>query len=103
MLGIDYGDNCFQSGLVLSYSIGDGILGSIANLRDEWSVETTLTGLYPWARLSVTNRLSIWGLLGYAGGDLPLSLEGIREIETGAKHDNGGNWCPQRFGRIELA
>ena len=89
MLGIDYGDNCFQSGLVLSYSIGDGILGSIANLRDEWSVETTLTGLYPWARLSVTNRLSIWGLLGYAGGDLPLSLEGVREIETGAEHDNG--------------
>ena len=89
MLGIDYGDNCFQSGLVLSYSIGDGILGSIANLRDEWSVETTLTGLYPWARLSVTNRLSIWGLLGYAGGDMPLSLEGIREIETGANMTMG--------------
>ena len=89
MLGIDYGDNCFQTGLVLSYSVGDGILGSIANLRDEWSVETTLTGLYPWARLSVTNRLSIWGLLGYAEGDLPLSLEGIREIETDANMTMG--------------
>ena len=84
MLGIDYGDNCFQGGLVLSYTMGDGILGTIANTRDEWSVETTLTGVYPWARLAVTNRFSIWGMLGYGGGDLPLSLDGIKKLETDA-------------------
>ena len=83
MLGIDYGDNCFQGGLVLSYSMGDGILGTIANTRDEWSVETTLTGVYPWARLALTNKSSVWGMLGYGGGDLPLSLEGIKKLETG--------------------
>ncbi|MCY3679806.1 MAG: cadherin-like beta sandwich domain-containing protein [Gemmatimonadetes bacterium] len=84
MLGIDYGDNSFQGGLVLSYAMGDGILGTIANTRDEWSVETTLTGIYPWARLALTNRFSVWGMLGYAGGDLPLSLEGIKQLETDA-------------------
>ena len=84
MLGIDYGDNRFQGGLVLSYTMGDGILGTIANTRDEWSVETTLTGVYPWARLAVTNRFSIWGMLGYGGGDLPLSLDGIKKLETDA-------------------
>ncbi|MCY3868416.1 MAG: cadherin-like beta sandwich domain-containing protein [Gemmatimonadetes bacterium] len=84
MLGIDYGDNSFQGGLVLSYSMGDGILGTIANTRDEWSVETTLTGIYPWARLALTNRFSVWGMLGYGGGDLPLSLEGIKQLETDA-------------------
>lgn len=84
MLGIDYGDNSFQGGLVLSYSMGEGILGTIANTRDEWSVETTLTGIYPWARLALTNRFSVWGMLGYGGGDLPLSLEGIKQLETDA-------------------
>ena len=84
MLGIDYGDNSFQGGLVLSYTMGDGILGTIANTRDEWSVETTLTGIYPWARLALTNRFSVWGMLGYGGGDLPLSLEGIKKLETDA-------------------
>ncbi|MDE2800390.1 MAG: cadherin-like beta sandwich domain-containing protein, partial [Gemmatimonadota bacterium] len=84
MLGIDYGDNNFQGGLVLSYTMGDGILGTIANTRDEWSVETTLTGIYPWARLALTNRFSVWGMLGYGGGDLPLSLEGIKQLETDA-------------------
>ena len=84
MLGIDYGDNRFQGGLVLSYTMGDGILGTIANTRDEWSVETTLTGIYPWTRLAVTNRFSVWGMLGYGGGDLPLSLDGIKKLETDA-------------------
>ena len=84
MLGIDYGDNSFQGGLVLSYTMGDGILGTIANTRDEWSVETTLTGIYPWARLALTNRFSVWGMLGYGGGNLPLSLEGIKKLETDA-------------------
>ena len=84
MLGIDYGDNSFQGGLVLSYTMGDGILGTVANTRDEWSVETTLTGIYPWARLALTNKFSVWGMLGYGGGDLPLSLEGIVKLETDA-------------------
>ena len=84
MLGIDYGDNSFQGGLVLSYSMGDGVLGTLANTRDEWSVETTLTGVYPWARLALTNKFSVWGMLGYGGGDLPLSLEDIVKLETDA-------------------
>ena len=84
MLGIDYGDNFLQGGLVLSYAMGDGILGTIANTRDEWSVETTLTGIYPWARLALTNKFSVWGMLGYGGGNLPLSLEGIVKLETDA-------------------
>ena len=84
MLGIDYGDNSFQGGLVLSYSMGDGVLGTLANTRDEWSVETTLTGIYPWARLALTNKFSVWGMLGYGGGDLPLSLEDIVKLETDA-------------------
>ncbi len=45
-------------------------------------MESTLTGLYPWGRYEVSERLALWGVVGYGQGTLTLMPEGMAAIET---------------------
>ena len=40
------------------------------------TLESSLTSVHPYARLAVSERLSLWGILGYGTGDLSLSVDG---------------------------
>ena len=51
-----------------------GARGSVAPSTfkgdDEGTVESTMTGVYPYARLDLNNRVSAWGLVGVGSGEL---------------------------------
>ncbi|MCY4003431.1 MAG: hypothetical protein OXF33_06995, partial [Rhodospirillales bacterium] len=50
--------------------IGDGVYPSESG---RGTVSSTLTGLYPWARQALGERLSLWGVGGYGEGTLTVT------------------------------
>ena len=78
MLGADWSGGALTAGLMLSHSRGSG------SYRGEsgGKVESTLTGIYPYGRYDVSERLSLWGTVGYGVGTLRLTPDGTAPIET---------------------
>ena len=69
LLGADYAQGSWTGGAVLSHSRGEGgYRGKAAG-----KVEASMTALTPWAGYKVTERLSVWGALGYGTGELTLT------------------------------
>ena len=79
MLGADWSQGAVTAGLVVSRSLGEGgYSGESGNGR----LTASLTGLYPWGRYGLSERLSIWALAGYGEGALTLTPEGQAPIGT---------------------
>ena len=79
MLGADFTRGPWTAGLMVAHSRGDGeYRGASAG-----EVESTLTGLYPYGRHEVSERLTVWGVAGYGEGELTLTREGQTPVETG--------------------
>ena len=78
-LGMDYERGLWLAGVALSRSSGEGSYEE-AGMRGE--VESSLTGVYPYARYRVSERLSVWGVVGHGQGDMTLEPEGAGSIET---------------------
>ncbi len=70
LAGADYERGSILAGLAVSHSLGDGTLGAGSPGRLAGPVESTLTSLYPYARVNVTDRISAWGLGGYGAGNM---------------------------------
>ena len=70
LAGVDYERGSVLAGLAVSHSLGDGTLGAGSPGRLAGPVESTLTSLYPYARVNVTDRISAWGLGGYGAGNM---------------------------------
>ena len=78
MLGADWTDGAWKSGLLVSHSLGDGgYRGASAG-----TVTSTLTGIFPWARYALRERVSAWGVAGYGEGSLMLEPEEQATIRT---------------------
>ena len=75
MLGADYAAERWITGLALSQSVGDG---AYRTEGDSGRIESTLTGLYPYAGYDLDERLSVWAVAGYGEGTLTL----VRPEET---------------------
>ncbi len=60
-------------GLIVGHSRGEGGYRSEAG---GGTVASTLTGLYPWGRHALSERVSVWGVAGYGEGTLTLTPEG---------------------------
>ena len=69
LLGADYAQGPWTGGAVLSHSSGEGEYNGEAGGK----VEASMTALTPWAGYKVTERLSVWGALGYGKGELTLT------------------------------
>ena len=69
LLGADYAQGALTGGAVLSHSSGEGGYSGEAAGK----VEASMTALTPWAGYKVTERLSVWGALGYGMGELTLT------------------------------
>ena len=82
LLGADYGRERWLMGLIASHSRGEGSYRG----SDEGTVSSTLTGLHPWARYAVSERLSVWGVAGYGAGTLTLT----------PKNEAGGDQTPMQ-------
>ena len=78
MLGADWRRGPWTAGLLLSHSRGSGGYRGAGS----GTVESTLTGLYPYGRYEVNERLSAWAVAGYGAGTLSLTPDGARPIRT---------------------
>ena len=73
MLGADFSRDALLAGLMLSHARGTGGYRSPAG---DGEVESTLTALFPYARIERSERLSLWGMAGYGAGTLTLTPDG---------------------------
>ena len=78
LLGAEYARGPLAGGAVLSNSRGKGGYGGDAGGR----VEASMTALTPWAGYKVSERLSVWGALGYGAGELTLTPKAQPEQNT---------------------
>ncbi len=79
MLGADWSRDALMAGLVVSHSLGEGgYRGESGN----GGITSSLTGLYPWGRYALSDRVSVWGLAGYGEGTLTVTPEGEAPIRT---------------------
>ncbi len=73
MIGLDWSSGsrpgAWSAGLIVSRSAGEG--GYRGNGAGR--VEATLTGLYPWGRLALSDRVDGWAAAGYATGTLSVT------------------------------
>ena len=78
-LGADYAGARWLAGLALSHSEGEGMF-SLDGAGG--GVTSSLTGLYPYLRYGVDERLSVWGVAGSGRGPLTLTGDGGETVET---------------------
>ena len=79
MVGADWTRERATAGLLVSHSWGEG---GYRSPRSRGEVESTLTGVYPYGRYRVSERLSLWGTLGYGSGELMLKPEAEPRIDA---------------------
>ena len=79
MLGADWSRDALMAGLVVSHSLGEG---SYHGESGNGGITSSLTGLYPWGRYTLSERVSVWGVAGYGEGTLTLTPEGEAPIRT---------------------
>ena len=111
-LGADVTAGRWLMGAAVSHSEADGSFvprsGTIS-ARDRSDVESTLSGVYPYARLTLSERVSLWGLAGVGHGTLTVSEDGRTPVGTdigmnmGALGARGTMLSPSQAGGIELA
>ena len=101
MFGADWTRGRWTTGLILSHSSGEGGYsdgsgspgsgsgaggagGTDTGAGAGGSVEATLTGLFPWTRHALSDRLEAWGVAGYGAGDLTVTPKKPGTDEGGA-------------------
>ena len=93
LIGLDAEWERMLAGLVLSQSKGDGSYTLSEEMGDDrGTVESTLTGVYPYARLEMSERVSAWGLAGLGTGELTLNQEGVQSGR--GRNPTPSTWVP---------
>ena len=71
------------AGIMLSQSSGDGSYRlDPAKGDDAGTVESSLTGVYPYARIDLNAKVSAWALAGVGSGELTLHQTGKKAMPT---------------------
>ena len=98
MVGADWssgpgsGAGAWTVGLMVAHSRGEGTYRGAAgaglengptNGPTNGKVRSSLTGVYPWFRHGLSERLSVWGVAGYGAGTLTVTPEDQDPIRTG--------------------
>ena len=111
-LGADIENDRWLAGAAFSYTEADGSYRSGSRTtsdRDRRESDATLTGVYPYARLRLTERASLWGLAGVGQGRFTLTEDGrapvARDIDMtmGAFGARGSVLSPSEAAGFELA
>ena len=70
------GAGAWTAGLLLAHSRGEGSYrGAVDGGSTGGTVSSSVTGLYPYGRYRVTDRVTLWGVAGYGAGMLTLTPE----------------------------
>ncbi len=83
LLGADWTRGRWTTGLLLTHSRGDGGYGGYGGAGDG-AMASTLTGVWPWTRYALGERLSVWGVAGYGDGSLTLEPRAQDGTHAGA-------------------
>ena len=78
LLGADWARDDWAAGLIVGHSRGEGDYHG----QGAGTVSSSLTGLYPWGRRALNDRVTAWGVAGYGQGTLTLEPENQARIET---------------------
>ena len=78
LLGADWARDDWAAGLMVGHSRGEGDYRG----QGAGTVSSSLTGLYPWGRGALNDRVTAWGVAGYGQGTLTLEPEGQARLET---------------------
>ena len=79
LVGADYESGKALLGVALAWSAGDG---SYKGAGAGGELESKLASVYPYLRYTVSERLSVWGVVGMGEGDLTLQTEAGETMET---------------------
>ena len=83
MIGFDAEWQRLLAGVMLSKSEGEGSYRlDPAKGDDAGTVESDLTGVYPYARIDINERVSAWGLAGAGSGTITLKRDAGRAMKT---------------------
>ena len=88
MLGADWRREDWASGVMLAHTRGSGGYEPRSGVQEDeqgtyaGAVESTLTGLYPYGRYTLSDRTTLWGVAGYAAGSLTLTQQDKAPVET---------------------
>ena len=83
--GADVEGDGWLAGVAFSHSEADAqhVRGSaMPPERGHSAIESTMTGAYPYARVRLSDRISLWGLAGAGQGTLVLDEDGATPVET---------------------
>ena len=80
LVGADYESGEALLGVALAWSAGDG---SYKGAGAAGELESTLASVYPYLRYRMSERLSVWGVVGMGEGDLTLKTPTGETMETG--------------------
>ena len=90
-LGADAAWSRWLAGVAVSLSEGEGTYRdherSDRASRGSGKLESSLTGVHPYARLTLSERLSAWGLLGFGAGELTLEVDSGERWTTDTAHE----------------
>ena len=82
-VGVDGEWDRLLAGVAVAHSRGEGgYTMSGLDTRGRGDLENTLTSIHPYLRYAVTDRLAVWGLLGYGWGELELAQGTGGTLET---------------------
>ena len=77
--GVASGAGNLTTGLMLSHARGEGTyLSSFSG-----KAESTVTGLFPYGRLAISDRMAAWSVIGYGTGSLVLAPDPAPDAEPG--------------------
>ena len=85
LLGADASRGRWLAGVAVSLSRGEGpfrLTSAMESNRRSGTVESSLTALYPYAKLGLSDRMEAWGLVGLGTGELTVRESGGTPIET---------------------
>ena len=83
LIGFDAEWERALAGVMLSQSSGEGSYRLNAALGDDaGTVKSSLTGVYPYLRLTLNRQLSAWALAGMGSGELTLRQDGKEDMAT---------------------
>ena len=71
-LGDDVGTDQWLAGIALSLTEGDGDY-ELMEGDDKGEVESDLTAFYPYAKMGVSEKVDLWGMVGIGNGELTLT------------------------------
>ena len=85
--GAGAGAGKWTAGLMLSHARGTGRYRGASGdgPGGGGEVESTVTGLYPYGRYQMTDRVTVWGTAGYGAGTLTLTPDPAEGADPGAR------------------